>query len=47
MRSPPWAIRKGLKSSPRVAEDESVDSYVRESATSALSRLDLVLNFNR
>jgi bilin biosynthesis protein len=30
-----------------VVEDESMDSYVRESATSALSRLDLVLNFNR
>ena len=29
------------------ANDESVDSYVRESATSALSRLDLVINFNR
>ncbi len=27
------------------ANDESVDSYVRESATSALSRLDLVINF--
>ena len=29
------------------ANDESVDSYVRESATSALSRLDLVINYNR
>ncbi|MEL4897397.1 HEAT repeat domain-containing protein [Crocosphaera sp. Alani8] len=29
------------------ANNESVDSYVRESATSALSRLDLVLNYNR
>ncbi|MDJ0508753.1 MAG: HEAT repeat domain-containing protein [Crocosphaera sp.] len=29
------------------ANDESVDSYVRESATSALSRLDLVMNFKR
>ena len=29
------------------ANDELVDSYVRESATSALSRLDLVSNYNR
>ena len=29
------------------ANDKSVDSYVRESATSALSRLDLVINYNR
>ncbi|MGK7939892.1 MAG: HEAT repeat domain-containing protein [Crocosphaera sp.] len=29
------------------ANDQSVDSYVRESATSALSRLDLVMNFKR
>ena len=29
------------------ANDESVDSYVRESATSALSRLDLAINYNR
>ncbi|MDJ0732350.1 MAG: HEAT repeat domain-containing protein [Crocosphaera sp.] len=28
------------------ANDQSVDSYVRESATSALSRLDLVINYN-
>ncbi len=27
------------------ANDESVDSYVRESATSSLSRLDLVMNY--
>jgi bilin biosynthesis protein len=27
--------------------DESADSYVRESATSALSRLDLVMNYKR
>ena len=27
--------------------DESVDSYVRESATSSLSRLDLVMNYKR
>lgn len=31
----------------KFASDESVDSYVRESATSALSRLDLVMNFKR
>jgi bilin biosynthesis protein len=30
-----------------LANDESVDSYVRESATSALSRLDLMLKFRR
>ncbi|EHJ14660.1 MULTISPECIES: HEAT repeat domain-containing protein [Crocosphaera] len=29
------------------ANDESVDSYVRESAISALSRLDLVINFEK
>jgi bilin biosynthesis protein len=29
------------------ANDESVDSYVRESATSSLSRLDLVMNYKR
>ncbi|MGB3532205.1 MAG: HEAT repeat domain-containing protein [Microcoleaceae cyanobacterium] len=29
------------------ANDESVDTYVRESAKSALSRLDLVMNFKR
>ncbi len=29
------------------ANDESVDAYVRESATSALSRLDLVINYSR
>ena len=29
------------------AEDESADTYVRESATSALSRLDFVTNSNR
>ena len=29
------------------ANDESVDSYVRESAISALSRLDLVINFDK
>jgi hypothetical protein len=27
--------------------DEAVDSYVRESATSSLSRLDLVMNYKR
>ena len=27
--------------------DETVDSYVRESATSSLSRLDLVMNYKR
>lgn len=29
------------------ANDESVDAYVRESATSSLSRLDLVMNYKR
>ena len=29
------------------ANDEAVDSYVRESATSSLSRLDLVMNYKR
>ena len=29
------------------ANDESVDCYVRESATSSLGRLDLVMNYNR
>jgi bilin biosynthesis protein len=29
------------------ANEESVDSYVRESATSSLSRLDLVMNYKR
>jgi len=31
----------------RFANDEAVDSYVRESATSSLSRLDLVMNYKR
>ena len=30
-----------------IANDESVDSYVRESATSALSRIDLIKNYKR
>jgi bilin biosynthesis protein len=38
---------KGIEVLTKVVEDQSIDSYVRESATSALSRLDLVLNFNR
>lgn len=29
------------------SEDETVDSYVKESAVSALSRLDMILNFKR
>lgn len=31
----------------RFANDEAVDSYVRESAKSSLSRLDLVMNYKR
>ena len=31
----------------KFANDEAVDSYVRESATSSLSRLDLVMNYKR
>ena len=31
----------------KFANDESVDSYVRESATSSLSGLDLVMNYKR
>ncbi|MEM9092638.1 MAG: HEAT repeat domain-containing protein [Cyanobacteria bacterium P01_F01_bin.53] len=31
----------------QVSEDDSVDSYVKESAISALSRLDMVMNFQR
>ncbi len=30
-----------------LSEDDSTDSYVRETATSALSRLDLVMNYKR
>ena len=31
----------------QVSEDETVDSYVKESAISALSRLEMVMNFKR
>jgi bilin biosynthesis protein len=31
----------------RFANDEAVDSYIRESAKSSLSRLDLVMNYKR
>lgn len=31
----------------QVSEDDTVDSYVKESAVSALSRLDMVMNFRR
>ena len=30
-----------------IAEDETADSYVKESAVSALSRLEMIMNFNR
>ena len=29
------------------SEDESIDSYVKETAASALSRLDLIMNYKR
>jgi bilin biosynthesis protein len=38
---------RGVEILTALSNDESVDSYVRESATSALSRLDLVRNYNR
>jgi bilin biosynthesis protein len=31
----------------KVSEDESADSYVKETATSALSRLDMIMNYKR
>ncbi|MGK7922581.1 MAG: HEAT repeat domain-containing protein [Trichodesmium sp.] len=38
---------KGVEILTKFANDESVDSYVRESANSSLSRLDLVMNYQR
>jgi bilin biosynthesis protein len=38
---------RGVEILSALTDDESVDSYVRESAVSALSRLDLVRNFNK
>jgi bilin biosynthesis protein len=38
---------RGVEILKALTEDESVDSYVRESAVSALSRLDLVRNYKR
>jgi bilin biosynthesis protein len=38
---------KGTEVLTTFANDESVDSYVRESAKSSLSRLDLVMNYKR
>jgi bilin biosynthesis protein len=38
---------RGVEILTALSNDESVDSYVRESATSSLSRLDLVRNYNR
>jgi bilin biosynthesis protein len=38
---------RGLEVLTEFANNESVDCYVRESATSSLGRLDLVMNYNR
>jgi bilin biosynthesis protein len=38
---------RGVEILSALTDEESVDSYVRESAVSALSRLDLVRNFNK
>jgi bilin biosynthesis protein len=39
--------KRGVEILAALTDDESVDSYVRESAVSALSRLDLVSNYKR
>lgn len=39
--------RRGVEVLKSLIQDESTDSYVRESATSALSRLEMTMKFQR
>jgi bilin biosynthesis protein len=39
--------KRGLQVLTELAEDNSADTYIRESATSALSRLEMVINYRK